>query len=150
MQETWVRSLSQEDPLEKEIATHSSTLAWKIPWTEKAGRLQSIGSQSRTRLSDCLPALLHVRKYMTLTRFLLYPAMLGNAILLFFFLHQNQNYVERVKKTPSVTTEIRITFFFLFSKTHQCYIMKGKTISPRLSLTVPNKYANFVGLVRKP
>jgi len=37
MQETWVRSLGQEDPLEKETATHSSTLAWKIPWTEKPG-----------------------------------------------------------------------------------------------------------------
>ena len=45
MQETWVRSLGQEDPLEKEMATHSSTLAWKIPWTEKIDRLQSIGSQ---------------------------------------------------------------------------------------------------------
>ena len=45
MQETWVRSLGQEDPLEKEMAIHSSTLAWKIPWTEEAGRLQSIGSQ---------------------------------------------------------------------------------------------------------
>ena len=43
--ETWVRSLGQEDPLEKEMATHSSTLAWKIPRTEKPGRLQSIGSQ---------------------------------------------------------------------------------------------------------
>ena len=40
-----VQSLSQEDPLEKEMATHSSTLAWKIPWTEKPGRLQSVGSQ---------------------------------------------------------------------------------------------------------
>ena len=39
MQETWVRSLGQEDLLEKEMATHSSTLAWKIPWTEKPGRL---------------------------------------------------------------------------------------------------------------
>ena len=39
MQETWVRSLGQEDPLEKEMATHSSTLAWKIPWIEKPGRL---------------------------------------------------------------------------------------------------------------
>jgi len=46
MQETWVRSLGQEDPLEKEMATHSSSLAWKIPWTEKPGRLQSMGSQS--------------------------------------------------------------------------------------------------------
>ena len=45
MQETWVQSLSQEDPLEKETATHSSTLAWKIPWTEEPGRLQSMGSQ---------------------------------------------------------------------------------------------------------
>ena len=44
-QETWVRSLGQEDPLEKEMATHSSILAWKIPWTEKPGRLQSVGSQ---------------------------------------------------------------------------------------------------------
>ena len=45
MQETQVRSLGREDPLEKAMATHSSTLAWKIPWTEEAGRLQSVGSQ---------------------------------------------------------------------------------------------------------
>ena len=45
MQETWVQFLGQEDPLEKEMATHSSTLAWKIQWTEKPGRLQSMGSQ---------------------------------------------------------------------------------------------------------
>ena len=45
MQETWVQSLGQEDPLEKEMATHSSTIAWKIPWTEKPSRLQSMGSQ---------------------------------------------------------------------------------------------------------
>ena len=45
MQETWVRSLGWENPLEKEMATHSSTIAWKIPWTEEPGRLQSMGSQ---------------------------------------------------------------------------------------------------------
>ena len=45
MQETWVGSLGQEDPLQKEMATHSSTLAWKIPWTEEPGGLQSMGSQ---------------------------------------------------------------------------------------------------------
>ena len=45
MQETWVRSLGWEDPLEKEMATHSSTLAWKIPRTEEPGKLQSMGSQ---------------------------------------------------------------------------------------------------------
>ena len=44
--------LGQEDSLEKEMVTHSSILAWRIPWTEKPGRLQSAGSQSRTRLSD--------------------------------------------------------------------------------------------------
>ena len=43
MQETWVRSLGQEDPLEKGMATHSSFLAWKIPWTEGPGGLQSMG-----------------------------------------------------------------------------------------------------------
>ena len=45
MQETWVRSLGREDPLEKETATHSSFLAWSIPWTEEPGGLQSMGSQ---------------------------------------------------------------------------------------------------------
>ena len=45
MQETWVQSLGRKDPLEKEMATHSSILAWEIPWTEEPGRLQSIGSQ---------------------------------------------------------------------------------------------------------
>ena len=45
MQETWVQSLGQEDPLEKEMAPHSSTLAWKIPWMEEHGRLQSMGLQ---------------------------------------------------------------------------------------------------------
>ena len=43
MQETWVRSLGWEDPLEKGMATHSSILAWRIPWTEEPGRLQSMG-----------------------------------------------------------------------------------------------------------
>ena len=42
MRETWVQSLGSEDPLEKEIAPHSSTLAWKIPWMEEPGRLQSM------------------------------------------------------------------------------------------------------------
>ena len=45
IQETWVRSLGGKDPLEKEIAIHSSTIAWKIPWTEDPGRLPSMGSK---------------------------------------------------------------------------------------------------------
>ena len=48
MWETRVRSLGWEDPLEKELATHSSILAWSIPWTEEPGGLQSIASQSQT------------------------------------------------------------------------------------------------------
>ena len=53
MQEMQVQSLDWEDPPEKEMATHSSILAWEIPWTEEPGRLQSMGSQkSQTLLSD--------------------------------------------------------------------------------------------------
>ena len=51
MQETHIRSLGREDPLEKEMATHSSILAWRILWTAEPGGLQSLGSQNRTRLS---------------------------------------------------------------------------------------------------
>ena len=53
IQETWVHSLGREDPLEKEMATHSSIRAWEIPWTEESGGLQSMGSQKIwTRLRD--------------------------------------------------------------------------------------------------
>ena len=52
MQETQVRSLDWEDPLCNEMATHSSILAWKIPWTEEPGRLQSIGRKSWTQFSN--------------------------------------------------------------------------------------------------
>ena len=61
MQEMRFQSLGREDPLKKEMAAHSSTLAWRIPWTEKPGGLQSMGSQkSRTQLNDFkqAPALL--------------------------------------------------------------------------------------------
>ena len=52
MQETWARSLGWKDPLEKENATHSSILAWRIPWTEEPGGLQSMGSQRVGHNSD--------------------------------------------------------------------------------------------------
>ena len=45
MQEMWIQSLAWEDPLDKEMATHSSILVWEIPWAEEPGRLQSMGSQ---------------------------------------------------------------------------------------------------------
>ena len=49
---TWVLSLGQEDPLEKEMASHSSTLAWRIQWMEESGKVQSMGLQKATRLSN--------------------------------------------------------------------------------------------------
>ena len=56
MRETWVQSLGREDPLEEEMATHSSTVTWKIPWMEEPGGLQSVGStKSQTRLSNFTP-----------------------------------------------------------------------------------------------
>ena len=58
MWETWVRSLGQEEPLEKEMATHSSILAWRIPWTEGPGGLQSTGLQLVGHdLANSLPSL---------------------------------------------------------------------------------------------
>ena len=52
MQVTWVQHLGWEDPLEEEMATHSSILTWEIPWTGEPGGLQSIGSQSQTQQSN--------------------------------------------------------------------------------------------------
>ena len=56
----WVRSLGQEDPLEKGVASYSSILAWRIPWTEEPGRLEAMGSESRTQLSGLTCSLLSV------------------------------------------------------------------------------------------
>ena len=54
MPETQIQSLGQEDPLQKGMATHSSIIAWRIPWTEELGGLQSVGSQTQTQLRDIL------------------------------------------------------------------------------------------------
>ena len=80
MQETRVWSLGREDPLEKEMATHSSTLAWKIPWTEEPCRLQSIGLQrvghdwvtSLSLFTSCMPVQLLQGKQKWIGEFLLY------------------------------------------------------------------------------
>ena len=60
MQETWVRFLGREDPLEKEMATHSSILAWRIPWTEEPDRLKCMGSQESDAIKPPPP---HAYKY---------------------------------------------------------------------------------------
>ena len=59
MQETWVGSLGWEDPLEKEKATYSSILAWKIPWTEEPGGLQSIWGHKESDMTELLTLSLH-------------------------------------------------------------------------------------------
>ena len=66
MQETWVQSLGWEDPLEKEMATHSSIHAWKIPWTEEPSGLHTVHgvAKSRTRLSNFTSLHLHASKVM--------------------------------------------------------------------------------------
>ena len=63
MQEAQVRSLGREDPLEEEMATHSSILAWRIPWTEEPGRLQSTGSQRVGH--DCITNTHHTHNFLT-------------------------------------------------------------------------------------
>ena len=65
--DTWVQSLGQEDPLEKEMATHSVILAWKIPWTEESDGLQSMGLQNSWTLSGEIPytgCLIRQRKHL--------------------------------------------------------------------------------------
>ena len=68
MQETQVQFLGREDPLEKEMATHSSILAWRIPWTEEPDGLQSVGSQSWTQLSDFHITSLHFTSLQMLSK----------------------------------------------------------------------------------
>ena len=60
MQETQVRSLGREDPLQESMVTHSSTLAWRIPWTEEPGGLQCIGLQSQTGLKQLSSSIMYV------------------------------------------------------------------------------------------
>ena len=60
VQETRVQSLDREDPLEKEMAAHSSILAWRVPWTEEPGGLQSMGLQSRIQLRDFTFTFFHI------------------------------------------------------------------------------------------
>ena len=71
MQETWVQFLGWEVPLEKEMATHSSILAWRIPWTEESGRVQSMGSQESDITEATQP---------TCTHLFLYPCVFGCAV----------------------------------------------------------------------
>ena len=93
MPETWVQSLHQEDPLEKEMATHSSILAWRISWTEEPGGLHSVGSQRirHGRVTDTCTfcCISQVLPYLRNGRFFSsFPALVFSFVLccLFFFL----------------------------------------------------------------
>ena len=70
--ETRVQSLGQEDPLEEEMATHSSVLAWEIPWTEEPGGLQSVGPQSWTQLRAKPPPVQRKKGFYTVFFFFFY------------------------------------------------------------------------------
>ena len=87
MQETWVESLGWEDPLVKEMATHSSILAWRIPWTEEPGGLQSTGLQ---------------RVGHDLSDFTLKHTMMQIIILFEFFINKNDFYVSMTDKQFTV------------------------------------------------
>ena len=110
MRETWVRSLGWEDTLEKEMATHSSTLAWKIPWTEKLGRLQFLGSQ-RVR-HDCATSLiLYSQDLITVPRIIslhltYIQQMVGNELLVFcYFYFLSIRYIQKYKGKTSLFFE---------------------------------------------
>ena len=76
MQEMWVQSLGWENPLEEEEATHSSVLAWRIPRAEEPGRLQSMGSQSWTRLSEHTRSLIRGKGLTQLCKSVIAPSTL--------------------------------------------------------------------------
>ena len=113
MRETWVRSLGHEDPLEKKMAPHSSTIAWKIPWTEEPGRLQSMGSQ---RVGHDWATPLSYNKYMQtkyhgVSKYTIWTAYVVlsrisciitifwiNIQILKFFLHEKSNWSCCIKK----------------------------------------------------
>ena len=91
MQETWVWSLGWEDPLEKEMSIHSTTIAWKIPWTEEPGRLQAMGSQRDTteRLNFTFFMVQLSHPYFTTQKTIALTIWLfaGNVMSLHFFLN---------------------------------------------------------------
>ena len=96
-QESHVRSLGQEDPLEEEMATHSSILAWKIPWTEEPGRLQSMASQ-RVRHD-------RATEYTHTARMTLFVTGQHNAVVFKFWLQTKQK-LKIIMKTVSTTGPI--------------------------------------------
>ena len=88
MRETCIRFLGQEDPLEKEMATHSSTLAWKIPWMKEPGRLQSMGSQRVRHNWVTSLSLFFLSVYLNLWSIVISSPFINGLSRLFLLLHQ--------------------------------------------------------------
>ena len=88
MRETCIRFLGQEDPLEKEMATHSSTLAWKIPWMKEPGRLQSMGSQRVGHNWVTSLSLFFLSVYLNLWSIVISSPFINGLSRLFLLLHQ--------------------------------------------------------------
>ena len=105
MLETRVQSLGREEPLEKEMATHSSTLAWRIPWREEPGGLQSMGSQSQTRLSDFIFTFQKKKNYLT--------SLSKSTTLLAYYYFQSVYLVE-----PVIAIELLLFYNVYFFTTH--------------------------------
>ena len=115
MRETWVRSLGREDSLEKEMATHSSILAWRIPWTEEPGGLQSTVhgvAKSRTRLSDFTHSLMCLGVDFFLFQFLELDLFLQSFFTISF---SWKEYVSGTFHSVSQSLNITVTFFFSLS-----------------------------------
>ena len=127
---TCIRSLSWEDPLEKGMTTHSSILAWIIPWTEEPAGLQSTGSQSWTRLSDS-----HTNTH-TQTHVFIWPSwVLAVAHRMFNLRSSIQNLWLWYSEFPSLTRD----------GTQAPYIGPPREI-PKLFLTGPDTILNMIGL----
>ena len=108
MRETWVRSLDREDPMEKNMATHSSTLAWKIPWIEEPDRLQSIGLQRFGY--DCVTSLSLSCSRCWASFHLLFAIVLCFLALLLFF----------AKESVQFCSFLSLSFLLVCKSLHMC------------------------------
>ena len=122
MRETWVRSLDREDPMEKNMATHSSTLAWKIPWIEEPDRLQSIGLQRFGY--DCVTSLSLSCSRCRASFHLLFAIVLCLLALLLFF----------AKESVQFCSFLSLSFLLVCKSLHTCVCSVAQS---RVTFAIP-------------
>ena len=105
-QETYAQSLGQEDPLEEEMATHSSILPWRIPWKEEPGGLQSMGSQSQTQLSKHTHIHTHTHTHALHRQCRIYSLGSGHRMCDWFAFHEIYQYLPSLRRF--LTSELRV------------------------------------------